>query len=224
MDFQQIADMLLQSGQELAKKGQTMAEQTLRIPESGPERDAVLSGLGKGAAAGGVLALLLGTDIGRKLTGSTLKLGSLAVLGGVAYQAYQKWQHQGGNAGPAVDRLTGTAAETRSLALLKAMIAAAKADGHIDEAERLRIERQLGSLALDPETVNFFKQELARPLSVKDVTAGADSPEAAAEIYLASLVVIDEKSENERAYLRELAAELKLAPDLVSMLEAQANA
>ena len=35
----------------------------------------------KGAAAGGVLALLLGTRSGRRLGGSALKVGSMAALG-----------------------------------------------------------------------------------------------------------------------------------------------
>ena len=225
MDYRQIADLLLQSGLELAKKGQTMAEQKLQIPESGAERDALLGGLGKGAAAGGVLALLLGTDIGRKLTGSTLKLGSLAALGGIAYQAYQKWQSQAGAAaGTPISELSGPAAETRSLALLRAVVAAAKADGHIDDTERSRIEQQLGGLALDPASVGFFKKELEKPLSAKDVAAGADSPAAASEIYLSSLAVIDEQSAQERAYLQELAKELNLPQELVAALESQAKA
>ena len=224
MDYRQITDLLLQSGMELAKQGQVMAEQKLQIPETGPEREALLSGLGKGAAAGGVLALLLGTDIGRKLTGSTLKLGSLAALGGVAYQAYQKWQSQAADAeGTPIDQLKGQEAETRSLALLKAVVAASKADGHIDDAERARIEQQLQNLSLDAASIEFFKKELEKPLSAKEVAAGVESPAAASEIYLASLAVIDEQNDMERTYLQDLAKELKLPPELVAALETQAK-
>ncbi len=84
MDIQAITDLLLQSGQEIAKKGQDLAAEKLQLPESGPERDKALETLGKGAAAGGLLIALLGTGVGRKLTGTTLKLGSLAALGTVA--------------------------------------------------------------------------------------------------------------------------------------------
>ena len=143
MDYKAITDTLMQTGQELAQKGQAMAEQKLQIPEAGPEREAMLNNLGKGAAAGGLLVALLGTGIGRKLTGTTLKLGSLAALGTVAYQAFQKWQGQGAEVGAPAAELAGPDAEKRSLALLKAMIAAAKADGHIDEAERASIGKQL---------------------------------------------------------------------------------
>jgi len=54
----------------------------------------MLRGLGKGAAAAGALALLVGTKGGRRVTGTALKLGSLAALGGVGYTAYRNWQEK----------------------------------------------------------------------------------------------------------------------------------
>ena len=224
MDFQAITDSLLKSAQELAQKGQELAENKLQIPESGPERDKMIESLGKGAAVGGVLAALLGTGAGRKLTGVTLKLGSLAALGSVAYQTYQNWQGKVDQAGNPVSELSGPTAVTRSQALLRAIIAAAKADGHIDEAEQNLIKEQLAKLNLDAASLEFFKGEMEKPLSAKDVAAGADSPAAAAEIYLVSLAMIDDKNELEHAYLQSLASELKLSPELVAQLESSANA
>ena len=81
----------------------------------------------------------------------------------------------------------------------------------------------MGALALEPETVAFFKEELAKPLDLKEIAAGADSPAAAAEIYLTSLLVIDQQNEQERAYLDDLAKELKLTPELVAAIESQAK-
>ena len=225
MDFQAITDQLLKSGEELAKKAQALAEEKLQIPEKGPEREKMLENLGKGAAAGTLLVTLLGTGAGRKLTSTTLKLGSLAALGSVAYQAYQNWQGNTGEApGTPVSELSGTAAASRSLVLLKATIAAAKADGHIDAAEQVRIEQQLSALTLDRDSQEFFKTELSKPLDAKDVAAGADSPAAAAEIYLISLAVIDNKNAKEAAYLKSLASELKLSEELVAQLESGAQA
>jgi len=219
----------LQSGRELASKGQSLAEQKLNIPSEGPQRDAALAGMGKGAAIAGVAALLLGTSAGRGLTGVAVKLGSLAAVGGLAYKAFQDWQakQEGAPAaapGPAANTLSGPQLEQRSLALLRAMLAAAKADGHIDEQEQSRIDAYLQKLNLDPEALHFVKNELARPLNVKEVAAGADSPAAAAEIYLTSLLTINIDSDQERAYLEELARELKLPPELVSELLNQAKA
>jgi uncharacterized membrane protein YebE (DUF533 family) len=228
MDVRALFDQLLQSGRELASKGQTLAEQKLDIPKGGQERDAALSSMGKGAAIAGVAALLLGTGAGRGLTGLALKLGSLAAVGGLAYKTYQDWQAKKAGApvdpGPPVTALSGPQLDRRGFALLRAMLAAAKADGHIDEAEQARIDAYLQKLNLDPEALHFVKNELAKPVSAKEVAAGADSPAAAAEIYLTSLMAIDIDSEQERAYLDELARELKLPPELVSELLDQAKA
>jgi hypothetical protein len=48
--------------------------------------------LGAGAALGGLGALILGTGAGRSLAGSAIKLGGLALIGGLAYKAYQNYQ------------------------------------------------------------------------------------------------------------------------------------
>jgi uncharacterized membrane protein YebE (DUF533 family) len=55
---------------------------------------------------------------------------------------------------------------------------------------------------------------LRRPVDPADVAAGAATPEQGAEIYLASLLVVDETTTMERAYLDELARQLRLAPAL----------
>lgn len=226
MDSRALLDELLKSGRELAKDAQQAAERKLEIPESGPERERMLRGLGQGAALGGLLAVLLGTKTGRRVTGGAIKLGGLAAIGGLAYKAFTEWQAQKGTAnltpsGPPIDQLSGPESERRSLALLKAMIGAAKADGHIDDRERAEIDVQLQKLAPDSRTREFLQQELAKPLSAADVAADADSPETAAEMYLVSLAVIDRNDDRERAYLTDLARELSLAPSMIDTLERQ---
>ncbi len=226
MESRTLLDQLLQSGRELAERGQDISEQKLGIPEAGPQREAVLSGLGKGAAMAGVLGLLLGTGAGRRLGSTALKLGGVAALGGIAYQAYRKWQQAQPDAaaadpGTPISKLSAPEAQQRSLVLLKAMIGAAKADGHIDTDEQARLDVEIEKLGFDAETLHFVKDEIARPLSIEDIAATADSPETAAEIYLASLAVIDVDNYMERGYLDELAKRLGLAPGLVRELEAQ---
>lgn len=49
----------------------------------------------------------------------------------------------------------------------------------------------------------------------------ASTPEIASEMYLASLMVADDQSFMERAYLDELAKQLKLDPSLKAQLERQ---
>ena len=227
MDTQQILDMLLSSGQEIANKGKTIAEEKLNIPDNPEDRKAMLDSAGKGALAASVLALLLGTGVGRKLTGAGLKLGSLAAIGGVAYNAFQKWQSQQAmpitDTGKPLTELSGDASEQRGKTLLRAMITAAKADGNLDDKEKELITQQLAKLNLG-DSANLFLQELNNPVDIKAVAAGADSPAAAAEIYLISRAIVDLDNDQERNYMAQLAKELGLAPDLVAQLESQIKA
>ncbi|MFM2320470.1 MAG: hypothetical protein RLZZ215_3091, partial [Pseudomonadota bacterium] len=91
MDINHLLEQLLKTSKDTVQQGQTLAEQKLGIPAEGAERDSMLSGMKTGAAAAGILALLLGTRTGRKVTGLGLKVGSVAALGGLAYQMYQRW-------------------------------------------------------------------------------------------------------------------------------------
>ncbi len=221
MDINNLLEQMLQTGKETARKGQTMAEQKLGIPESGEKRDAMMSGIKTGAAAAGVLALLLGTRTGRQVTGVGLKLGSLAALGGIAYQMYNQWQ---GDKGAAVgqDPALLPAPEQQPVlggdVLLKAMVAAAKADGHVDEQELALIRNKLAELGLEQDVNDLLLNELTHPMSAVDVAALAgDDKKAALEIYLVSSMLLDKGNEAEKVYLSDLQAALGL-PDTVVAL------
>lgn len=231
VDARSLLDGLLKAGGELAAQGKDLAERGLGLPQQGPEREAAVSGLQKGALGGGLLGLLLGSKSGRSLAGNALAVGGLAALGGVAYKAYRNWQAAQAAetsavpppapAGTPVDQMQGPPAQARSEALLRAMIAAAKADGHMDAVERSRITQQMQRLSPDGQWAAFLLAEIDKPLTAEDVALGADSPEAAAEIYAASLLVIDLDHPQERSYLDRLAAALGMAPGLVQELEAE---
>ncbi|HRL21850.1 MAG TPA: DUF533 domain-containing protein, partial [Alcaligenes sp.] len=60
-----------------------------------------------------------------------------------------------------------------------------------------------------------------KPVDPQAVASLAQTPEMAAEIYLASLVAIDEQSYMERAYLDELARRMSLPDSLRTSLENQ---
>lgn len=194
-----------------------------------------------GAAVGGVLGLLLGSKSGRRMGGKALKAGSVVALGALAWKAYGDWQRQNASAsapsatpgaapGTALPAPASFAAlpapqlEVHSRAMLKALIAAAKSDGHLDEAERGQVEDALHRLNADADTRAWVDTELRRPVDPADVAAGATGPEMAAEIYLASVLVVDDTTVMERAYLDELARRLQLAPGLKAELEARAAA
>ncbi len=107
--------------------------------------------------------------------------------------------------------------------MLTAMIAAAKAQGHLDERERGLLEAELGRLEADPVQRRWVEEEVRRPLDPAAVARAATSPAIASEMYLASLLIADDTSFMERAYLDELARQMKLPVDLKAELEAQAQ-
>jgi len=223
MDAKAILDNLLETSQTATKKGLEIAEEKLGVPESGEQRDAMLKGLGQGALAAGAVAMLLGTKGGRQLTGTALKVGGVAAVGGIAYKAFQQWQQQQSapikDTGTPIDELAVQEANQRSEAIVKAMISAAKSDGHVDSNEQKLIAAKIESLGLEQEITGFMMKELNKPLDVAEVIASADSPEAAAEIYLASAMVIDLNEPEERQYMDSLAEGLELDAALVKELE-----
>jgi uncharacterized membrane protein YebE (DUF533 family) len=102
------------------------------------------------------------------------------------------------------------------------MIAAAKADGHIDATEQQRIFGKLDELDLDTEEKAFVIDELRKPLDIDAVVAAATTPELALEIYAASVLAIDPDDPAEQAYLAMLASRLKLDPGLKHAVEKEA--
>ncbi len=185
-------------------------------------------------ATGAIVAVLLGTKTGRELTGSALKLGGLAAIAGLGYQAYKNYQ-----AGkspetsatveptllppPADSPFSPQAAASSNdfaLALVRAMIAAAKSDGHVDEKERSRIMDKIHMSGLGAEAEAFIELELANPTDVGALVAAAKSEEQKVELYTASRLAIDPDSRAERGYLDLLAGRLGLADALVDHIEA----
>ncbi len=214
----------------------SLLEQLLQSASGGDAaRRADLGKYATGAAVGGVLGLLLGTRRGRNLGGRALRYGSVAAIGALAWKAYQEHQaRQAAAAGAAASPAAAPAAQPPALpppqqalhsqALLKAMIAAAKADGHLDEREQGLLQNELDRSGADAATLRWMAAEVAGPADAAAVAAAATGPEMAAEIYLTSLLVTDETSAAERAYLDDLARHLRLAPSLQADLEKRALA
>jgi len=194
----------------------------------------------KGAALGGLAGLLLGSKQGRKLGGSALQMGGLAVLGGLAYKAWQNWEQQKVGKFPASSqagrhRTNGAEGTTflpsqederneLSIILLSAMISAAKSDGHIDAAEQERIFAKIDEGDLSANEKGFLMDQIRKPLDIDAIAAKATTPELAAEIYAASLLAIDPDDPRETAYLNTLASRLRLDNRLRDSLETEIKA
>jgi len=180
-----------------------------------------------GGLAGGALANALTGKKARKFAGSALKLGGAALIGGVAYKAWQNYQRGTAAAGgtaldrppegsaflPARDDTVG--ADALNLLLARAMIAAAKADGQIDTRESQSILNQINSSGLPADDRSFLLEEYGRPLDIEALCAAVDSPEHGVEVYAASLLILDPPSPTEQIYLDTLARELGMEANLV---------
>ncbi len=92
------------------------------------------------------------------------------------------------------------------LVLIRAMIAAAKADGHIDDAERALIMDKVKAADVSGEAAAFIEQELASPTDIDALVAAATTEEQRVELYTASRLTIDPDSRAERGYLDLLAS------------------
>ena len=225
---------------QLLKSGQQMLQNKTGSSSSGSSADkgalggllggsgglgGLLSGAGGGALAAGAMGLLMGNKSARKMGGKALTYGGLAALGVLAYKAYGNWQANQGTAPQTepqtIDRIPALQVEQHSQAILKALVAAAKADGHVDERERQLIEGEFSKLNNDPALQQWLQTELNKPLDPVEVARAASTPEIAAEMYIASLIMVDDEHFMERAYLDELAKQLKLEPGLKAELEAQ---
>jgi uncharacterized membrane protein YebE (DUF533 family) len=205
-------------------------------PATSPLNTMGLGGFGGGAVVGGLLGLMLGGKKAKKMARGVVGYGGAAAAGALAYKAYQNWQ-QGKVAASApvatpadfgtVDRNflpeTNPAANGQpfQLALIQAMIGAAKADGHIDAAEQQSLFTQVEKLGLDAESKAFVFDALTRPVDINTIAASARGIEQATELYLVSRLAIDVDHPAERAYLEALSHRLNLPAELVAHLDRQ---
>lgn len=196
-------------------------------------------GLG-GLAAGSLLSLILGSRAGRSAGGSLMKAGGLAVLASVAFKAYQDWQaKQAPNAGAQPDLPSQPPAGSgfhleeekdkngheMGLALVQAMISAAKSDGHLDGEESNRIQEQIQQLGLGSEEKGFLLDAMAKPADAAAIARLPKTKEQAAELYVASRIAMgDVDTPQEKAYLERLVSLMDLPGDLVAHLDAQIGA
>ena len=185
-----------------------------------------------GAAAGGLGGLLLGTQTGRSLATGAAKIGAIAMIGGLAYKAYQNYQDgkpliTGATTANAPPSGSGfePAAVSNDLAarLIQAMIAAAAADGSVDASEKAKIMGNLGQAGLGAEAARFLADEIANPKSPEELARGVNAPEEAAQVYTAARMTIGGKSGAETQFLQRLAAALKIDPKLAEHIDAMAS-
>ncbi|CAA6817463.1 MAG: Unknown protein [uncultured Thiotrichaceae bacterium] len=205
-----------------------------------------------GGLAGGFASKMVKKKTVKKMGSTALKVGGVAAVGALAYTAYKRYNESQRVAGSASavqpvqtqaqatnlatlfappadsafisDKNDQAATDELGLILVRAMIAAARADGRLDAQESQAIFQKIESLGLDSETQTLLVQEMGQPVDMDVIINSASCPEVAAEIYVASLLAIDVDTPAEKSYLAMLAARLQLPPPLVAELENQVSA
>jgi uncharacterized membrane protein YebE (DUF533 family) len=180
--------------------------------------------LGAGAILGGLGALILGTQTGRSIAVGAAKVGALALIGGLAYKAYQNYAQgrplitdrsaapEAAPAGSGFDEASVSSEATMSY--IRAMIAA---------DEQQRIVGGLKEQGLDASAEEFLAGELNNPASIASLVEGTSTEAERIQLYTAARIAIDPDTPAEQGFLAVLASELGLAPDLVEHINATAR-
>ncbi len=216
---------------------------TSQVPGlGGTVRDRAGEAVGKARenplATSAILGMLVGTKTGRSIAGNTLAAGGLAAVAGLAYQAYKNYQSGSAPVSAQQSSVQGQPAmlpppENSAfspsspansnefvLVLIRGMIAAAKADGHVDVAERALIMDKIAAADVTGEAASFIQRELTAPTDLDALIAAAVTEEQKVELYTASRLTIEPDTRAERGYLDLLAGRLGLADGLVDHVEA----
>ncbi|WP_418765685.1 tellurite resistance TerB family protein [Mailhella sp.] len=191
-------------------------------------------GLG-GLLGAGALGALLGGFVSK----SVLKDAALVGAGAVAWNFYQKWSRSRDAAAPLPEaepasvpsRAPVQAAPARSAAdedptamlMLRSMVYAARADGHIDASERGRILDLVERLCPGRDVTATVNGLMNEPIDPARLAACVRAPEEGEDLYRLSCLIVDVDHFMERSYLDGLASALRIPRDRQLALEGEAD-
>ncbi len=173
------------------------------------------------AGAGGLLILgMLGSRGGRRIIGDIAQTGAVAALGALAYKTWME-RHgkpatgdnlvkEAGASGFPIDPATDP---EFALAVVRAMLASAYADGVLDAHEQEVVDSALSKSDLSASERAMLTNEVPQEETLRLISAAAKTPHHAAELYAAAVVSAGELSDRETAFLTMLADRLGLNAD-----------
>lgn len=190
---------------------------------------------------GGGLGMLLGTLLGAGMgagarggAGGMARNVALVGAGLAAWSFFKKWsaqrQQEGAYAGAgagagtnpfSADFQASTGDPTAQL-VVRSLVYAARADGHIDEAEQVRIVDAMKQLFPGQDLQKLVNSLLREPVDAKALAAPVKSMEEAEDVYMMSCMAIDIDHPAERAYLDELAGSFGMPRDRQAAIEREA--
>lgn len=166
-----------------------------------------MGGAGGLGALGGLLGSLMGG--GGAAGGGDLASSLGGLFGGQTAQAPQAPR-------PAPVQANPTGKTER---LLRAIVYAAKADGHIDDQEQAAIDGQLQKLNLGSEGKALVQQAMDEPLDPNKIAYGVQDQQEAMQLYVLSRMLTNADQFMEKSYLDALTTALKISPDVRSAIE-----
>lgn len=126
-------------------------------------------------------------------------------------------------AAPVASVLPGLDSAALAVRMLQAMVAAAHADGVMDEAEERAVLDRLRGADLDQEEKFFLLDQLHRPKTIEELAAGITDFAVARTMYLLAATAVALDTEAERAWFDRLARQLGLSREVQVFLEEQAG-
>ena len=115
----------------------------------------------------------------------------------------------------------GLSGKELAVRLIQVMVAAAHADGIMDQTEERVVLDKMRSADLSQEEKMFLLDELHRPQSIEALTAGISDPSVAKTMYMLAVAAIEIDTEAERAWLDQLARKLGVSKSLQVFIEEQ---
>lgn len=158
----------------------------------------------------------------RGLLGATGPRDGLSDIQALAREAWSEGGEDVWSVAPArapEGEAPGMSDSDRARVLLQAVIAAAKVDGRLGEAEQQGVLAEMGRPDLSEDEISFLREQLRQSPVLDELARRLTTRAETVEVYAASLLAIDPARAVSRHYLDMLAARLGLERALVDRIE-----
>lgn len=176
-----------------------------------------LGGLGKllnPALLGGLAGALLSGKRGGLLKGALLAGG-----GAYLWDKYQNSMKQANANVPGYGQVSPP--DERAQRLVRALVYAAKSDGHIDDTEKAAIAEQVRQLKLGQDGEALVRKAMDEPLDPAVIAKGVKDPEEALQLFTLSCAVLDIDQFMEKNYLDALGIALNIPPEVRTEIQSK---
>lgn len=179
---------------------------------------------GAAGAAGGIGAL---ADVAKKLFGqaqgkSAGAVGAGAGMLGELFGGGGKFSQKAAAADVSGASIGTVEGEDQADLLLKAMVAAAQADGNISPQEQEKIAESLGG-QLGASEISELKELFANPVDVNSLLSQVKDPATALKVYLVSAMTVNPNNPQDQRYIEQLSSALGISGQAAQAIQQHLN-